>query len=691
MSASDWVKKVDPVSGRDYYYNKILKQTAWNLPSTDPAQKALEDAAWVEHFDPVSNEPFYYNTITKIRTNVNPLANNPQQFGRGIDSYQPNPRGEYEREPEPDTRNRRHLSIKLGKLGDNEDEILEGVKNQAPAEEKFGKLRALRRNNNLRVSNSSLANNGSLGINIDQLISLNQNDPEQIHQVSLPEYAANHFNFKTPLFGSKVTMEALLSYQNSPIKRALHKDVKIDKKATKSFKIILAVQGDITGSEKSIHDIRELMKIAIIEAPQELRDEIFCQVIKQVTAIAPDSQSCVNAWQLLSLCCGAFPPGGEFEGVLKSFLDESLQALPHGESRQFCEYAKLRLQKTLEVGPRSQIPSSLEIAAALKRNPVKISVFLINQTKIDLEVDTWTTIIDVRNQMGEFLGVKDVTIFALLEISEDGTEFVLPLRDRVLDILSDWEVEYYAYKKRGNAPKNKFQFSLRLFTEIDPSDQTAIELAYYQAVTDVTESRYPLQDSDVVHLVALQTQEQFSDQQGTNDPLGNQLKDYLPEAFVPQAEIMRPKILREYGAIRGLDSFKCMKNYLDYVQQWPSYGVQVFPVSPLNNPEYPVNVFLAVNAKAVFVIHPATKEFLSTFEWDTIVTWGYSDGFGAEGGKYHEARKKNKKKLLDTNFCLVCGNFLQQTKLYFKTPQALDIFRLVEAYGNRIKGYKNPE
>lgn len=73
---------------------------------------------------------------------------------------------------------------------------------------------------------------------------------------------------------------------------------------------------------------------------KELRDEIYCQICKQLTN-NPHNVSHTKGWILLSLCLGCFPPSDDFEIYLRSFIRNGPEI--------YSQYCENRLDRTIKV------------------------------------------------------------------------------------------------------------------------------------------------------------------------------------------------------------------------------------------------------------------------------------------------------------------------------------------------------
>ncbi|KIK68921.1 hypothetical protein GYMLUDRAFT_236804 [Collybiopsis luxurians FD-317 M1] len=94
----------------------------------------------------------------------------------------------------------------------------------------------------------------------------------------------------------------------------------------------------------------------------ELRDEIYCQMMKQLTK-NPNAESVFKGWQLLCVLLITFPPSKDFETYLRAFI---LNHVSQKEGRVdiMAKYCLRRLDVISKKGPRGKPPSISEIETA---------------------------------------------------------------------------------------------------------------------------------------------------------------------------------------------------------------------------------------------------------------------------------------------------------------------------------------
>ncbi|KAF7315281.1 Rho GTPase-activating protein 39 isoform 2 [Mycena indigotica] len=211
-----------------------------------------------------------------------------------------------------------------------------------------------------------------------------------IQQFSESEYARRYFSTHRTgfIFRRRVPVAQMMQWQKTPLntplltlRRSLHRD------AVKIFKVIQHIMGDrdrdkpvgvrlsnetpaapINASSTSL----VMNGAAIIEeerwllgeglAHGELRDEVFCQLMKQLTA-NPSAESLFKGWQLLCVLLVTFPPSKNFEAYLRLFIQQHT-AKSEGRVDIMAKYCLKKLAYIAKKGPRGKPPMASEIETA---------------------------------------------------------------------------------------------------------------------------------------------------------------------------------------------------------------------------------------------------------------------------------------------------------------------------------------
>ncbi|OPJ79251.1 unconventional myosin-VIIb [Patagioenas fasciata monilis] len=415
---------------------------------------------------------------------------------------------------------------------------------------------------------------------------------------------------------------------NSPNMRENRKDNKISKgisslKLKRSSKLTGKVTDQLRSGEEAFQEdssiserpMSNLEKVHFIIGNAILRpairDEIYCQICKQLTENSNRS-SYARGWILLSLCLGCFPPSDTFVKYLLNFIH-------HGPTG-YAPYCAERLRRTYVNGARTEPPSWLELQATKQKKPIMFNVTLMNGESITVPADSASIAKEICQFIADKIKLKDVFGFSLYVAVFDKVWSLGGGRDHVLDAISQCE---QLAKERGTHERNtpwRLYFRKEIFTPWHNSqeDPVSTDLIYHQVIRGVRFGEYRCEkEEDLVEIGAKYCYIQFGDSIH-NEPVQKVLHDCIPVKQLKSKPLEKWVSLITYAHAKApytqdrLSRQTVKAQLVDFARfQWPLLFSRFFEVTKFSGPSLPKNHFIvAVNWKGICFLDESEKRLL---------------------------------------------------------------------------------
>jgi myosin heavy subunit len=457
-------------------------------------------------------------------------------------------------------------------------------------------------------------------------------------------------------FNKKRIIADKLKHQTSIIpKSILQLDKVRSKMATKIHHSILGFCGD-----KSMSFLPPLAQDILKKALEnpELIDEVYIQICKHVTKNNKED-SVIRAWQLMTLCCGSFPPSIDFEYYLINFINSYVGT--NGLIGHYARYSFRRLEGIVNSGASGVIPTTKEIAEYKQRPPILATIELVDGTPLatDLPVTPDLNVGEIKKLCKMFLGLKEKRAaeeFGLFVVDlteqrkaqaaiEAAKAFndvqtaqrnlnlnirtAQPLADddylgSVVLLMDRLKHEYsFVYKRKLFFAEDDLQSSddvlyrrliylqaqeeflngdLRPAREEDNIKLSSICIATYEDPFPATIEE--LIDCDVLSYIPKQIRYQKSDREyakmiiSNSSAYANEPKDYLHDRFVD--------ILKKQNKLYGACYFYC--------ERIESQAPEVMRL--------PKRLIVGVNSYGVHILDREERNLLVTYHFNAINSWG---------------------------------------------------------------------
>ncbi|XP_062868377.1 unconventional myosin-VIIa isoform X2 [Trichomycterus rosablanca] len=488
---------------------------------------------------------------------------------------------------------------------------------------------------------------------------------EKVKPYTLEEFSYNDFRHPAKSTLSRVITKGrgkdkLWCCTREPLKQPLLRKVlnheELSQDACLAFIAIMKYMGDYPAKRiRSVNELTDQIFEGAMRA-EHLKDEIFCQIMKQLTENHV-TYSEDKGWELLWLCTGLFPPSN----ILLPHVQKFLQSRKHQALAPDCMQ---RLQKALRNGPRKYPPHLVEVEAIQhKTTQIFHKVYFPDDTDEVFEVESSTKAKEFCLNISSRLMLKSSEGFSLFVKISDKVISV-PDGDFFFDFvrhLTDW-IKKAKHIKDGVVPSLTYQvyFMKKLWTNTVPGKDAVADTIfhYYQELSKYLRGYHKCSREEAFELGALIYRVMFEEDKSQFANFSKTLKDLVPQDLIQQlsADEWKRSILTCFNQHAGKSQQDAKVTFLKILSKWPTFGSAFFEQA--SDPNLPEFLLISINKHGVGLIDPKTKEILTTHPFTKISNW--SSG--------------------NTYFHITIGNLMRGSKLLCETPLGYKMDDLLTSY-----------
>ncbi|XP_061472155.1 myosin XVB isoform X2 [Rhineura floridana] len=437
-----------------------------------------------------------------------------------------------------------------------------------------------------------------------ELIYATPSTPDTCHY-TMAEFATAHFREAQSTLGwngmnaEQKNPALLVQHTKVPIKESLllYCNGETNGLATKSFMTLMRLMGDQPGL-KNQHEVDYIYEILqLCKEKENLWDEVYCQVIKQITQ-NPNLDSCRWGWQLLSLLTGYFLPSSTLMPYATKYLQQanSDDTSPNAEIARTCQS---NLRKMVMYGGRRHLPFRVEMEAFLMgHGSRRISIKLPGGLRYNTKIKTFTVAADVMKEITEQMGViepEEIQEFAILA-NKDRGKVIRPLRQKeyIHDyLLEESSIELDFCRIKWNTP---LHFENAIYVNIH----------YNQVLQNYMKGKLLLPyTSELVQQVCTLALLQHWAKGAGLIPSIQELGNYIPD---PVTHLINPEIIltfitNQLEMMKQLEQQEAKISFIEHMIQLPLFGYNVYSVERISVLGISVPCFVGVNQEQIIIVN----------------------------------------------------------------------------------------
>ncbi|KAM9844223.1 unconventional myosin-XV [Aulostomus maculatus] len=410
----------------------------------------------------------------------------------------------------------------------------------------------------------------------------------------------------------------MIKFSKSPLQESLidFSDSGMNRVAADIFVAIMKFMGDFPPKGQTEQDfVTAILKLSADHGL--MKDEAYCQVMKQVTAnTSSKPDSCQRGWRLLYILTAFHRCSDVMKPFLLTFLQDACASagLQYQGMAKACEQ---NLRRTFQYGGRTQYPNSMELKAMLAGRSSKRQLFLLpGGMERHLKIKTCSVALDVIEELCYEMGLhreEALDEYAVFLVTHRGQN-VRPLnkREYILDIATEAETvdaNYSLWFRRVI-----WSLALKLDNEL------YVTMHYNQVLPDYLKALLSVVPQG-------KASEQHLQQIARLAALQHRAKDtiYLPTIRELQ-ECVPPQFYSKQGPqqwlnmatqhmqqVQPLNPHQARAQFLGLVSAFPMFGSSFFYIQSSSSASIQAPCILAVNLNGLHFLNKDTHEAMVRF------------------------------------------------------------------------------
>ncbi|XP_027539727.1 unconventional myosin-XV [Neopelma chrysocephalum] len=468
----------------------------------------------------------------------------------------------------------------------------------------------------------------------------------------------------------------MLTFTKIPIQESLIEfvDGGMNKLAAEAFQAVMKFMGDhpLRG-QTELDAVCTILKLCAEH--EVLRDEVYCQIIKQITNNnSSKTDSCQKGWRLLYILAAYHKCSEVLRPFLLAFLQDASRhpELPFHGIAKACEQ---NLRKTLQFGGRSLFPTSMELKAMVAGRSAKRQLFLLpGGIERHLKIKTCSVALDVIEELCCEMGLQHPEAWEeyILFVVTDRGQSVRPLtrREYVLDVAAETECRdtSYTFWCRRVVWSQPLKFDNELYVTVH----------YNQVLPDYLKGLFtvlpPARPGDqhfphVAKLAALQHRAKDHH----HLPTAREMQDYVPPQLF---RLLKPQswlqmVTQHVQQAKALSAHQARAQFLGLLSAYPMFGSSFFYIQSCSNNAIVSPCILAVNQNGLNFLSKETHEPIAKFSLNEIQSTRTQRPTAGSSYPYVE---------------ITLGDLLAQGITQLQLEQGLELCRVVAVHMERLLG-----